>query len=280
LSGLADPAVLGAIARQELRVLLRSRWVLAYAGVFAVLAFGVGYFGLAVIEYTGFQSLDRTAVSLLNLVLYVVPLATLLMAVQSFRPEGGVTEQLLAEPVTGAEIVLGKLIGLAGAHALSVLLGFGLTGTLIASRAGTGGLRAYLAVVAFTLLVGLVFTALGALITLLARRSLRAYALVMVAWFVLVLLFDLLVIGLTFTVPERWANRLAVGALFANPVDATRVATLLTISGKELFGPAGAVLTRALGGTAPATALLVGALALWIAVPAGLAVAVLRRQEG
>ena len=273
------PATVAAIARQELRVLLRSRWVLAYTAVFAVLTFGVGYFGLAVIEYAGFQSLDRTAVSLLNLVLYLVPLATLLMAVQSFRPEGGVTEQLLAEPVTAAEIVLGKLAGLAGAHALSVLVGFGLTGALIAVRAGTGGLRAYLAVVAFTLLVGLVFSALGALLTLLARRSLRAYALVLVAWFVLVLLFDLVVIGLTFAVPERWANRLALAALFANPVDATRVAALLTVSGKELFGPAGAVLVRALGGTAPATALLVAALLLWIALPAGLAVATLRRQD-
>jgi Cu-processing system permease protein len=274
-----DPAALAAIARQELRVLLRSRWVLAYAAVFAVLTFGVGYFGLAVIEYAGFQSLDRTAVSLLNLVLYIVPLATLLMAVQSFRPEGGVTEQLLTEPVTAAEIVLGKLAGLAGAHALSVLVGFGLTGALIAVRVGTGGLRAYLTVVAFTLLVGLVFSALGALITLLARRSLRAYALVMVAWFVLVLLFDLVVIGLTFTVPERWANRLALGALFANPVDATRVAALLGISGRELFGPAGAVLVRALGGTGPATAWLVAALVLWIALPAAFAVGALRRQE-
>lgn len=279
MSAVADPAVLAAIARQELRVLLRSRWVVAYGAVFAVLTFGVGYFGLAVIEFTGFQSLDRTAVSLLNLVLYVVPLATLLMAVQSFRPEGGVTEQLLAEPLTGAEIVLGKLAGLAGAHALSVLAGFGLTGALIAVRVGTGGLRAYLAVVAFTLLVGLVFSSLGALITLLARRSLRAYSLVLVAWFVLVLLFDLLVVGLTFAVPERWANRLALGALFANPVDATRVAALLTISGKELFGPAGAVLVRALGGTGPAVALLAGALLVWIAIPAGIAVLVLRRQE-
>lgn len=279
MSGAVDAGILRAVARQELRILLRSRWVLAYAAIFALLTFGVGYFGLAVIEYTGFQSLDRTAASLLNLVLYIVPLATLLMAVQSFRPEGGVTEQLLAEPVTGAEIVLGKLTGLAAAHALSVLLGFGITGALIAVRAGAGGLRAYLAVVVFTLLVGLVFLALGALLTLLARRSVKAYALVMVAWFVLVLLFDLVVIGLTFAVPERWANRLALGALFANPVDATRVGALLTVSGKELFGAAGAVLVRALGGTGPATALLIAALALWIAVPAALAIAALRRQD-
>lgn len=270
---------LAVIARQELRILLRSRWVMVYAAVFAVLTSGVSYFGLAVVEFTGFQGFERTAVSLLNLVLYVVPLATMLMAVQSFRPEGGVTEQLLAEPVTRAEVVLGKLLGLAGAHAVATLLGFGATGVLVALDVGTAGLGAYLSVVAFTLLVGLVFLAVASLLTLLARRGLRAYALVMVTWFGLVLLFDLLVVGATFLVPEAWANRLAVGAVFANPVDATRVATLLTVAGKELFGPAGALLTRTLGGTAPATALLVSVLALWIVVPTALAVVALRRQD-
>lgn len=279
MSGSLDSRTLGVIARQELRVLLRSRWVLLYSAVFAVLTSGVSYFGLAVVEFTGFQSFDRTAVSLLNLVLYIVPLATMLMAVQSFRPEGGITEQLLAEPATRAEIVVGKLAGLAGAHLLATLLGFGFTGALIAIKVGTYGLPAYLAVVVYTLLVGLVFLALGSLITLLARRGLRAYALVMVTWFVLVLLFDLLVVGATFLLPEAWANRLAVGALFANPVDATRVATLLAVAGKELFGPAGARLTRALGGTAPAIALLTAVLALWVLVPAGLGIATLRRQD-
>lgn len=279
MSGPVEARLLAVIARQELRVLLRSRWVVFYAAVFAALTSGVSYFGLAVVEFTGFQSFDRTAVSLLNLVLYIVPLATMLMAVQSFRPEGGVTEQLLAEPATRAEIVLGKLAGLAGAHVVATLLGFGFTGALIAVKVGTAGLGAYLAVVGFTLLVGLVFLALGSLLTLLARRGLRAYALVMVTWFVLVLLFDLLVIGGTFLLPERWANNLAVGALFANPVDATRVATLLTVAGKELFGPAGAQLTRTLGGAAPATALLIAVLVVWILVPATAAIAALRRQD-
>ncbi len=274
-----DPRTLAVIARQELRVLLRSRWVVAYAAVFAVLAFGVSYFGLAVVEYTGFQSFDRTAVSLLNLVLYLVPLASMLMAVQSFRPEGGVTEQLLAEPATRAEIVFGKLLGLVGAHLLATLLGFGFTGALIAVKVGTLGLPAYLAVVGYTLLIGAVFLALASLLTLLARRGIRAYALILVAWFVLVLLFDLVVLGATFLLPEVWANRLALFAVFANPVDAARVAALLTVAGREVFGAAGAQLTRALGGTGAAAALLTAVLVVWAVVPAVAAAVTLRRQD-
>jgi Cu-processing system permease protein len=279
MTAAVDPRTLAVIARQELRVLLRSRWVAVYAAVFAVLTFGVSYFGLAVVEFTGFQSFERTAVSLLNLVLYLVPLASMLMAVESFRPEGGVTEQLLAEPATRSEVVLGKLAGLAVAHLLATLLGFGSAGVLIAVKVGTHGLGAYLAVVAYTLLAGLVFQALGSLLTLLARRGLRAYALVMITWFGLVLLFDLLVIGATFLLPEAWANRLAVAALFADPVDATRVAALLCVAGKEVFGPAGAQLARALGGTAPAVGLLTSALVVWALVPTGLAAVLLRHQD-
>ena len=124
------------IARHELRIVLRSRWVPVYALIFASLTFAVSYFGLTVVEYTGFQEFDRTAVSLLNLVLYVVPLATMLMAVQSFRDEGGATDQLFTEPVTKGEIVLGKLIGLSLAHILATVVGFGLTGVMIGIEVG------------------------------------------------------------------------------------------------------------------------------------------------
>jgi len=304
MTGVPDPRVLAALARHELRILLRSRWVPLYGAVFAVLVLGVSYFGLAVVELTGFQRLDRTAVSLLSLVLYIVPLATMLMTVQSFRPEGGVTEQLLSEPLTtmlmtvqsfrpeggvteqllsepltASEVVLGKLLGLAGAHGLATVFGFGFAGVLIAAKGGTAGLGSYLVLVGFTLVVGLVFLSLASLLTLLAGRAVRAYALVLVVWFVMVLLFDLLVIGVSFLLPEVWANRLALGGVFLNPVDAARVGALLSISGREMFGPAGAQLVRALGGVGWAVASLVGSLVAWVVVGAAGAVGVLRRMD-
>ena len=271
--------VVAAIARHEIRIVLRSRWVAVYALVFAALTLAVSYFGLTVIEFTGFQEFDRTAVSLLNLVLYIVPLATMLMAVQSFRDEGGATDQLFAEPVTKGEIVVGKLMGLAGAHVLATVLGFGLTGILVGIEVGDAGLASYLVLVGFTILVGVVFLSLAALLAILSGRRARAYAVVLVTWFFMVLLFDLLVIGLSFLLPETWANRVAFAGVFANPIDATRVATMLTISGKELFGPAGAQLVRNLGGIPQAVALLSLTLVAWICLPALAAKLALDRQD-
>jgi Cu-processing system permease protein len=267
------------IARHELRIVLRSRWIPIYALIFASLTLAVSYFGLTVVEYTGFQEFDRTAVSLLNLVLYVVPLATMLMAVQSFRAEGGATDQLFTEPVTKGEIVLGKLIGLSLAHILATVVGFGLTGILIGIEVGDTGFQSYLVLVGFTILVGLVFLSLSAWLAILSGRRARAYAVVLVTWFFLVLLFDLLVIGLSFILPETWANRVAFVGVFLNPVDATRVATMLAISGKELFGPAGAQLVRGLGGVPQAVALLCLTLAAWVGLPAVAAALTLDRQD-
>ncbi len=279
MSDLLDWGIVATIARQELRITLRSRWVLVYAAIFAVLALAVSYFGLAVIQFTGFQEFDRTAVSLLNLILYIVPLATMLMAVQSFRTEGGATDHLFAEPVTVAEIVLGKVVGLMGAHVLATVLGFSFTGVLVGAKVGIRGLSSYLVLVGFTLLIGIAFAAIASFLTIIAGRGARAYAVVLVAWFVIVLLFDLVIIGLSFALPENWANRAAFAGVFLNPVDAARVGTMLAISGKEMFGPAGALLVRFLGGVGEAIALLVAALFFWIVIPTAGSILALGRQD-
>ena len=271
--------IVATIARHELRVTLRNRWLAFYGAIFAVLALSVSYFGLVVIEFTGFQEFDRTAVSLLNLVLYIVPLATMLMAVQSFRAEGGTTDHLFAEPVTLTEIVLGKIAGLVVAHLLATVGGLSFTGILVAIEVGSRGFASYLILVGFTILLGAVFITLAAMLTVLSRRDARAYAVVAVTWFSAVLLFDLVIIGLGFALPEVWANRTAFAGVFLNPVDATRVATMLSISGKEMFGPAGAQLVRGLGGVPQAVALLVAALVAWIVLPATVATISLSRQD-
>ncbi len=277
--GLPSLRIIGIIARQELRIILRNRWIMFYSAIFAVLTLAVSYFGLAVIEFTGFQEFNRTAVSLLNLVLYIVPLATMLMAVQSFRTEGGATDQLFAEPVTLTEIVLGKMSGLVGAHVLATVIGFSFTGVLVGAKVGTRGISSYLILVGFTILVGIVFVAVASMLTILARRGNRAYAIVLVAWFAMVLLFDLLIIGLGFVLPETLANRTAFAGVFLNPIDATRVATLLAVSGKEMFGPAGAQLVRSLGGVHQAVTFLVSVLVVWIAVPTAVGTISLGRQD-
>ena len=268
-----------AIGRQEVRIILRNRWVLAYALILAALSFAVAYFGLAVIEFTGFQSFQRVAVSLLNLALYLIPLGAMLMTVQSFRPEGGATDQLFSEPVTVGEIVIGKTLGLMASHLLATVLGLSFTGILVGSRNSLEGLGAYLTLLAFSLLTGAVFISVAVLLSVLSHREVKAYALILVTWFFAVILYDLLVIGINFLVPEYWGNRLSTAAVFMNPVDAARVATILSICGRELFGAAGAKLVRDLGGITQAVFCLTCALVVWAVVPLAASIQALKRHD-
>jgi hypothetical protein len=54
---------------------------------------------------------------------------------------------------------------------------------------------------------------------------------------------------------------------------------MLAISGKEMFGPAGAQLVRGLGGVPQAITLLVAVLIAWVAVPTAVGTVSLSRQD-
>jgi Cu-processing system permease protein len=117
------------------------------------------------------------------------------------------------------------------------------------------------------------------LISILCERKTKAFGVSLFVWFFFVLFYDLLVIGLTFMFRERTANTFIFVSLFGNPVDLVRVASLMALDGKEVFGVAGAALLKFFGGQRASILLLLGSLGLWILVPFLIAERLLRRQD-
>lgn len=267
------------IARQELVVNIRNRWTLIFAALFGALALAISYFGLVTAGAVGFQGFARTSASLLNLVLYIVPLVALTMGCQSFTSEKGASELLFAQPVTRSEILLGKLAGLFASMTTATVAGFGLAGIVIAAKAGTAGATRYPAFVGLSLLLALVFLTLAALVSTFCHRKAKAFGLALFLWFFFVLFYDLLVIGGTFLMRERAANQFIFASLFGNPVDMVRVAGLMALDGKEIFGAAGASLVRFLGGDRAGFSLLLAGLLAWVIALFALAQRLLKRQD-
>ena len=267
------------IAKQELTINIRNKWTLIFAAVFSVLVLAISYFGLLTAGSIGFQGFTRTSASLLNLVLYIVPLVALVMGTLSFTSEKSASELLFAQPVTRSEIWLGKLLGLFASMLTATLIGFGLGGFVIAMKAGTTGALRYPLFVGFALLLAMAFLSLSALIAALCQRKNRAFGVVMFLWFFFVLFYDLLVIGGTFLFKERTANHFIFASLFGNPVGMTRVASLMVLNGKEIFGVAGAALTKFLGGEIASILLLMLGMLVWIVAPFLLSQRLLRRQD-
>jgi Cu-processing system permease protein len=267
------------IARQELTVNIRNRWTMIFSGVFCLLVLAISYFGLVTAGTIGFQGFARTSASLLNLILYVIPLVALTMGTLSFTGDAGSNELLYSQPVSRVDVMLGKLAGLFASIVTATFIGFGAAGVIISLKSGTEGASRYPILICFSLLLALIFLSLSALISTLSRRKVKAFGLSIFAWFFFVLFYDLLVIGSTFLFKERTANTLIFGSLFGNPVDIVRVSCLMLLDGQNIFGAAGASLLKFTGGEASSLTLLVVTLAFWIIAPAGLAQMLMRRQD-
>jgi len=270
---------LGLFAREELVLALRSRWTQIFAVVFGVLSFGVAGAGYVLSGGHGVQDFARTAVSLVQLVLLLVPLTALLIGVLSLAPERGAAELLFSQPVARRTILLGKLLGLFQALAAAQAVGFGATGAVIYSHAGPEGLGGFLLLVLASLITTAVFLGIAALLAAgaVGRRRTRALALALVVWFVAVVLFDLAALGAASVLPSGTASRVLIVATIVNPVGAVRTGTLLATSGTAAFGAASLALLRFTGGAWGAGLALGASVLFWLVVPATLAV---RRLQG
>ncbi|PWT95737.1 MAG: ABC transporter permease [Blastocatellia bacterium] len=267
------------IAHQELTVNVRNRWTVIFAGVFSVLVLAISYFGLVTAGAIGFQGFARTSASLLNLVLYIIPLVSLTMGTQSFTSDANANELLYSQPVSRVDVMLGKLAGLFASIITATFIGFGAVGLIIGIKGGNDGVTRYPILVGFSLLLALIFLSLSALISTFCKRKTKAFGLSVFVWFFFVLFYDLVVIGSTFLFKEHTANTLIFGSLFGNPVDIVRVSCLMLLDGRNIFGPAGASLLKFAGGEAMSLIVLAISLAFWIVIPAVAAHRLLRRQD-
>jgi Cu-processing system permease protein len=254
------------VARKEVRDALRNRWFVLFAVAFAVIALAMSKLALDRSVASGFAGYGRTAASLVNLVMLIVPMLGLTLGATSLTAEreSGTLAVLMAQPLKRRDVLLGKYAGLALVLLGAVALGFGLAGVTAATRGGAIDPTAYARVVLFAMLLALVMLSLGVLISAAVRRVATAHAVALFAWLGLVLFGDLGLMGTAMTM------RLGVGGLFtltlANPVETYKIAAVGAITGAlDVLGPAGLYAMRTYGtGLVPLLAVILMA---WILLP-------------
>jgi Cu-processing system permease protein len=272
---------LALFAREERVLALRSRWTQIFAAVFATLAVAVAGAGYVLSGGHGVQDFARTAVSLVQLVLLLVPLTALVIGVLSLAPERGAAELDFSQPVSRSTILLGRLLGLFQALGTAQAAGFGAAGLVVYAQSGPDGLGGFLSLILASLVTTAVFLGLAALLAAgsVGRRRVRALALGLVVWFVAVAFLDLLALGAASLLPSGPASRVLMTASIVNPVGAVRTGALLAVEGKGAFGGASLALFRFTGGPRAAGVVLALSLVFWMTAPVGLALRRLRRAD-
>jgi Cu-processing system permease protein len=267
------------IAKQELKLSLRNRWVLSFLILFTVLTLGISYFGMITSGYVGFQDFRRTSASIINLSAYLIPLFALLIGVFSFISFREYLELLVTQPVTRTQILLGKYLGMFSAILVATLTGFGIPGLISAIRIGAVGAGRYMAVVLLSILLTASFLSIAILIVILMKRRLAAVGLAIGVWFFFVMFYDLIIMAMTLFFKKSVLHYLLIFGLLGNPVDIVRVMSLLSIGGTPLFGPAGASLIKMFENPVILSTVFSLALGLWIIVPFILALIIFKRQS-
>jgi Cu-processing system permease protein len=267
-------------ARQELLLAVRSRWLQIFALVFAALALLVAASGYILSGGYGLQDFARTAESLVELVLLLVPLTALTFGALTLTPDRGAAELLFSQPVPRGAVLLGHVAGLGLALTGAQALGFGLAGLAVYWQTGPFGLGAFVAVIATAVTLTVVFLSVAAwLAQTQAGRRARVLAVALVVWFLGVVLYDVAILGIASLLRSGTASRLLIIGVLVNPVDAARTGVLMLIEGTAAFGAASLALLRFTGGAAWAAALIAGSLVVWTVVPLAAAVRRLARAD-
>lgn len=255
-----------AIAGAELRIALRNLWVALAVGLMALFAAVLTFAGAGPTGSLGVDLLTVAVASLTTLTVYLAPLIALLLAFDAIAGEAdrGTLALLLSYPVSRLAILVGKFAAHLCVLAFALAVGFGLAGVMAQAIGGeTGGvsaasLQALVQLWWTAVLLGAAFLGLGYGISSLSRQPGVAAGLSIGLWLVLVVLYDLGMLGALVADNGGFFTRHVFPWMLAgNPADAFRVVNMPT-------GEAVA-LASGIGGAANAVSPVVAlsALVLW-----------------
>lgn len=265
-----------AVAVAEFRIALRNRWVAIAIAMMVLFALALSAAGTAPAGELGADKLSVIVASLTSLAVYLVPLIALLMAFDAVAGEieRGTLSLVLTYPVSRAEILAGKFAAHLSVLAVALIAGYGIAAAVALwfDPAARAGLPALVRLFWTSGLLGATFLAIGYCVSAIARRPGAAAGLAIALWLVLIVMYDLGLLGAV--VADNggaFTTKVFPWLLVANPADAFPLFNLAASEATALAsGVAGAA------ATIPLVRPLV-TLAIWPLLAFALAVLAFRR---
>ncbi|MDR2035153.1 MAG: ABC transporter permease [Coriobacteriales bacterium] len=258
---------------------LRNRWFYAFLAVFIALSFSIIYLGIFNSTTMGFESFNKTTASLLNLVLLLIPMITLLLGGTSISSERelGTMDLMLSKPISALELILGKYLGIAAALIVTIVVGFGLMGMVVAFNVSAVDAQAYLIFVGLTILLALAFLSISLLVSVLVKKRITALIVSAIVWVFFILVYDLLVMAAANLFSGTSMAVFLVSTILLNPADAVRILAIVSLGGETIFGPSLIELTRMITNVSSELLMLAG-IVFWIIAPLVLSVFFFKRS--
>ena len=209
----------------------RTRWIQLSAVTLLIFTLAISYFGGSPAGVVGFRKFEAVFVSLLTLVTYLIPLIALVLGSGAFpeEREKGTLPILLSSVATPEELWTGKVAGYALVLAGTVVAGYLPALALVFIKFGSWVLPSLLVFLLSSLLLGTSMLLLSMTASLLIRERTRVLALSLLLWIVIVILYDLSLLGLLVVTKGMVSKALFTFLLLLNPVDVFRMVNLLHV---------------------------------------------------
>jgi Cu-processing system permease protein len=255
------------VAKPQVRNVVRSKWLLSYVAFFLVATEGL-------LRFTGGG--EKTLLSLASVVLFVVPLITIVYGTIYLYNSREFIELLLAQPLKRRRVFAGLYAGLAiplaTAFVVGVVIPFAVRGMIFEDP------RALATVIAGGSALTLTFTGIAFCIALRFEDRLTGLGAGMAIWLVLALAYDGAVLFIVVLMSDHSIEKWLLAVSLLNPIDLVRIALLLQFDISALLGYTGAVFNRFFSG-AMGLAVIAAALTTWIAAPLALGYVGFKRKD-
>jgi len=223
------------IAQREVRIGFRNPWAYTFMALFAL-------FNLALlliqsqISLSGFTS--HTA-AMLNLILYLLPLMTMLLGSFSLtsEKEEGSWMLLSTYPISTFSFIAGKYAGLVVVLFTITMFGYGLSGVVGALSGNGAAWDAFALFAVFSACLIVLFLALALGIGTLANNRWQALTYGVGIWFFAIIGWPSLLVAILGYVPYLWIKPALIFLTFLNPAELVRLFVIVKLGGGSALGP-------------------------------------------
>ncbi len=243
------------ILKYQLRDVMRSKWIIAYALLFLIFTDVLFRFGGDGV---------RVVTSLMNVVLIVIPLASMILGAFYLYNTREYIELLLCHPVKRHQLFWGMFLGLA----LPMVLAFG-GGVMIPFVYNGVGPEAWSAVLLLVFTgsaLSVIFVGIAYYLALRFDDRIKGLGLALVICLFFTVIYDGLILFVIYLLSSYPLEKPVIAFSLVNPIDMGRILMLMQFDISALMGLTGAVF-RDFFGTKMGMMIALVSLLLWLAIP-------------
>lgn len=236
----------------------------------------ITYFAmLALMSWTALlleDSPSKGALTMLNILLFVVPLMSLLYTTVYLSGAREFVVLLLSQPLRRSQVWHALFAGVAASLAIAFVLGAGVPAVLCLPAPTS------LLVVGAGVAITLIFTALAFLVAALTSDKTRAIGVALLLWLFVTMIYDAVLLYAVMLFADYPVERPVALMLMLNPLDLVRFLVVLQLDVAAMMGYSGAAFRQFLGSTLGSIAAVLLML-LWMPVPYLLSLRAFRRKD-